>query len=78
MLRLPGAGRRDPSFPGLGIDTRFVERILLFERVVLLAAYVRIDFGVQHLLQNRDRAGVPWLGAQPTDGFLPYLSIGGL
>ncbi len=70
------SGRRDPPLPGLSIDTRFVSRILAFERMVSLTSQVCIGFGAQDLLQSRDSACNLWLGAQPTDGFLSYVFIG--
>ncbi len=49
-LLLFASGRRDPPLPGLSIDTRFVSRILVFERMVSLTSQVCIGFGVQDLL----------------------------
>jgi hypothetical protein len=37
-LLFSGSGRRDTPLPGLFIDTRFVSRILVFERMVSLTA----------------------------------------
>ncbi len=75
-LLLCASGRRDPPLPGLSIDTRFVSRILMFERMVSLTSQVCIGFGAQDLLQSRDSTGIRWMGAQPTDGFLSHMFIG--
>ena len=75
-LLSPFSARRDPPFPGLSIDTRFVIRVLGFERVVCGSSHSWIGFGAQDLLQRSNSAGVPWLGTQPTDGFLSHPSIG--
>src|SRR5438105_10929944 len=75
LLLLPGSGRRDPPLPGLSIDTRFVRRILVFERMVCLASQTRSGLRAQDLLQRRDGAGVLWLGAQPTYGMFSHTPV---
>ena len=75
-LLLSASGRRDPPLPGLSINTRFVSRILVYERMVSLTSQVCIGFGAQDLLQSRDSASIRWMGAQPTDSFLSHMFIG--
>ena len=75
-LPSPFSACLNPPFLGLRIDTRFVMRVLGFERAVCGSSHIWMGFGAQDLLQCRDSAGVPWLGAQPTDGFLSHLSVG--
>ena len=60
-MLLPGPGRRDPPLPGLGIYTRPVVRILVFEHVVSVCSQTRISFIAQYFLQCRYSAGVPRL-----------------
>ena len=74
-LLLPSSARRDAPFPGLSIYTRFVVRILGFERVVCGSSQMRIGFGAENLLQRSYSAGVLWLGTQPADGTLSYTPI---
>jgi hypothetical protein len=62
-LLLSAACRRNPLLPGLSIDTRFVSRILVFERMVSLTSQVCIGFGAQDLLQSSDSACILWMGA---------------
>jgi len=75
-LLSPFSARRDPPFPGLSIDTRFVTWVLGFERVVRGSSHIGMGLGTQDLLQRSNRAGVPWLGAQPSDGLLSHPSMG--